>query len=450
MFITIGEASPTRNLLRGNFWRHLPKNIRIIIITTEDKKNAYKNEFEGDLVKIETLPPVTVGFFERVLAFVARNALQTGTTQFNQMRQLHEGGSLLALILKRGISIFLGRSRLLQKIVRRAELLRKPHPGIGALYDRYRPDGLFSTVAINAEVDVPMLREARRRNIFSVGMLRGWDNFTTHGFLRVVPDRMLLQNQYLKEMGEKYHFLNPNTLEVVGFPQNDWYFKKEWIEPREQFLKNWGINPQKRIVLFGAMGDFLFPREGEIADVFEDLVQSGKISSDAVMVFRAHPAFSSPLERMKRMSHVVPDRNALYLSSSVGSWEMGEKEMAYLLNSVVHSDVVVTAGSTMALDGIALEKPVVMAAFERTPTNYWLSAKRFSRHYTHYQALLNCGGIRVVASPEELASAINDYLENPDADEEGRLRARKHFLAPFDGRSGERIANCLMRYFKLA
>lgn len=450
IFITIPEASSARNLLRGGFWPAFKKSgeFRIVLITTQAKKEQYTREFGGEHIEIESLAYEPPSFVERVLAFFSRNALGTGTTTFNQMRQYHDGGSMLALGAKRAVWLALGRSRLFQAMIRHIELARRPSARIAQLFNQYRPAGIFTTITIHPEIDVVLLREAKRRGIKTIGMLRGWDNLTTHGFLRVVPDRMVLQNQYLKDMAQKYHFLPEFMFEVGGFPQNDWYCRRDLIEPREEFLARIGIDPRKRVVLYGAMGDFLFPREGEIAEVFEEQVASGVLPSDLVMIFRAHPAFASPLERMKSMGHVVPDRDALYLAEGeVESWEMGEKEMRHLINSIVHSEMVITAGSTMALDAIALGKPAIAVAFEKTPISFWVSARRFRTHYTHFEALMVLGGVSAADTPEEFVKAVVRYLEHPEADEEGRERVRTQFLAPMEGDSGARIASAVLRHF---
>lgn len=446
IFITVGEATPARNILRSSFWGVIKGKARIILITTNEKSQVYRKEFGDNGVIVEEIPPFRSGMLEKVFVFISRNALRTGTTKFNQMRQYVDGGSIFVLILKRFLSVFWGRSFVLQKVIRLIEERRNSDSWVVQLYDKYKPAGVFSTVAINAEVDVPIIREAKKRGIKTVAMLRGWDNFTSHGFLRILPDRFLLQNEFLRQMSLRYQFLNPSAVEVVGFPQNDWYFRKDWILPREEFLKNIGVDPAHRIILYGAMGDFLFPCEGEVAEIFEDLMSSKKLPEDLIMIFRAHPAFKSPLERMKGLKFVVPDRNASYTSPKVSSWEMGEKEMAYLLNSIVHSEMVITAGSTMALDGVALGKPIIMVAFEKTRTNYWLSARRFIHHYTHFGPLIESGGMSIARNSEELAGAVEKYLRNHDADSEGRKKIEALFLAPFDGHSGERIAGSVLRY----
>ena len=48
---------------------------------------------------------------------------------------------------------------------------------IDLLYDKYSPDLVFSTIVINDAFDVPILREAKKRNIRTVGAIRSWDSF---------------------------------------------------------------------------------------------------------------------------------------------------------------------------------------------------------------------------------------------------------------------------------
>lgn len=451
LFLTVAEATAAKNLLRGSFWRSFRKDlaVRVILITSPDKRQEYEREFGERNVIVEALTPQFPSLGGRLRAFIARNALRTGTVTLVQMRDYYTRGNAAALAVKRILWRFMGRSKILQRLLRYGELFERPSGAVRELFDRYRPDGVFSTIAINDAIDLPVLREARRRKIKTVGMLRGWDNFTSHGFLRVLPDTFLLQNRYLKDMGAKYQFLRPETMEVVGWPQNDWFFRKDLIEPRDVFLKRLGIDPAKRMVLFGAMGDFLFPKEGEIAEVFEELVEQGKIPRDLVMLFRAHPAFLSPLEKIKSMRHVVPDRGARYSGGKIESWEMGEKEMTHLINSIIHSEMVITSGSTMALDAIALGKPAISAAFEKTPMPYWFSGKRFRDHYTHYEDMMKTRGVRRADSPEELARAINEYLVNPQKDGEGRKKLRQEFLEPQDGQAGKRTARIVRQLFGL-
>lgn len=444
IFITVCESLVARNLLRGPFWKFMTvPGHRIVLLVSADKEEAYRKEFGGERVLVEAMPRIRPGSLERIISFWARNGLHTGTVTFNQMRAYHRRPDLILLLIKRFVWL-VGGIRPLVWLLRRFELSIPPHPGLRELYEKYHPDLVFASVSIDTDVDVPVLREAKRRGIRTVGGFRGWDNLTSHGILRVVPDYILLQDEYLKVVGREHHFLPENTIEITGFPANDWYFRTELRESREQFFARLGIDPQKRLVLFGAMGDYLFPDEGDLADVFEELIESGKLPSDVVVVYRAHPKYRSPLAKVKTMQHVIPDSATEYGAEGPASDEMRQQEMAHLINSIIHSDVVTTSGSTIALDAVAFDKPTVSICFEKKKLPYWLSAARFRDAYTHYEAMMATGGVARADTPEALADAINEYLAHPEKDAERRTETRRLFLEPNDGHAGERIAKAVL------
>lgn len=448
LLICVSETPVVRNLLRGDFLKVIlaDTELKTVILTTPDKKERLQKEFEPKGIKVVAIATPRAGFIEKALTFISRNTLKTGTVTFNQNREPGRNSLVgkIKFITKRLLWGLVGRSHLFQKMFRFFELKRKPSRDIARLFDDIQPDLVFSTILINPNIDLPVIVEAKRRGIKTVAMVRGWDNFTSHGFMRVLPDLFLLQNEYLKEMGLKYQFMKPESLKVVGFPQYDYYFDQSLRESRETFLQKLNISPTKRVVLFGAMGDFLFPKEGEIAEIFEELIEEKKIPDDLVLVFRAHPAFESPLEQMKNLKHVIPDRVANYPSGQLNDWDMGRREVAHLINSIIHSEMTINAGSTIALDALALEKPAISIAFEKTKVPYWLSAARFRDAYTHYEYLMPLGGIGKADSKEELASVINRYLKNPEADREGRERVKKDFFSPFTGHVSETIGQIIL------
>lgn len=445
--IVVAETPIIRNLLRGDFMRVLRESgsCRVILVTNPDKKERFAKEFED--LEVVSVKPDSPKFLEKVLIFISKNSLKTGTVTFVQKREPDVATlkGFLKLIIKRFLWNVFGRSSMVQKLARRLELSRAPSESIALFFDTYKPDLIFSTIGLNTSADIPLLIEAKRRKIKTVGMVRGWDNFTSHGFLRVIPDHFLLQDEYLREVGIKYQFLKPEGLTVVGFPQYDYYFDSTLKEPREEFFKRLGISSDKKLILFGAMGDFLFAKEGEIAEIFEELVEEEKIPNNLVMLFRAHPAFDSPLEKMKSLKHVISDRNAVYPAGNLNDWDMGRREVSHLINSIVHSEMVINAGSTIGLDAIALEKPAISIAFEKTKMPYWFSAARFRDAYTHYEDLMRLGGMAPADSKEELARVINRYLKDPKADSVGREEVKKKFFSPFDGKVGERIGKIIIR-----
>lgn len=442
LLITVSEATTAKNLLRGTFWKHLneSREFRIILLCAPEKVDAYRREFGGEGRLVESFSGAPPRPFERTLAFMARNAFATKTVTMNQMRQYVDAGGLVQLLAKRALQFLFGRSRIVHTLLRRGELSVRAHPKVVEIFRRHQPDVVFATNILSSDFDIPVLREALRQGIRTIGMPRGWDNFTAHGLVRIIPNTVLLPDEYARITGVKYQYLGQHRLVTVGFPHHDWFQQKDLIETRASFLKRLGIDPTKRFVLFGAQGDYLIPAEWELAEIFNDQVMSGSLPNDLVMIYRAHPTFESKPEKMTALEYIIYDRGAKYDNSDVRSWEMGREEIAHFVNSIVHSEMVITTGSTTALDGVALGKPAISAAFEKHPINYWLSARRIRHHWTHYMDLLRTGGVARADSPEELVAAINRYLEDPMQDKSGRERLTELFLEPLDGKSGQRIA----------
>ena len=444
IFITVSESPVANNLLRGSFFSILKKeDLRLVLIAPPAKVAGYREEFGAANVFIEPLSPPPHPFLERVTTFFARNVLRTGMVKLVQVRQHADKPNAFLLFTKMFLRTLLGRSRMLQNVVRLVEHIIPSHASVKEFFDQYSPELVFATVMNYTEMDVPILREAKRRGVKTIGIMRGWDTFVTHGFLRIIPDKVLLQNQYLQEAGKEYQFLPEEITEIVGLPHFDWYFKKEWIVPREEFCRTVGIDPKKRIILFGAMEYYWYERDYEIAEVFDELVRNGKLPADLVMLFRPYPGFAGPVEKIKGLRYVVPDMEAFTLAQG-DNVEMKQKQVAHLLNSLVHSTTVVSVVSTIAIDGVALGKPAVSAAFEKEKVPYWRSIKRFFTHCTHFMEVFKTDGIRVVNSPEEFTEALNAYLKNLEKDSAGRKELMRKFVEPFDGKTGERIARAVL------
>lgn len=191
------------------------------------------------------------------------------------------------------------------------------------------------------------------------------------------------------------------------------------------------------------MGDFMNPYEEDVAETFEKLMQTGKIRTPSVMIFRAHPSFTSPLKKIETMRHVVPDITQGGHKFAVGDPKTDFEDMRHLINSLYHSDVVV-AVSSIGLEAIVFDKPTISLVLEHPGVRYWFSALRFRDSFYHWREMMKCGGIRMADTSEEFIDAINLYLENPRLDAEGRACVRERFVEPYDGKATERLTQVIL------
>lgn len=445
IFITARVPILARYILRTGLLELLAKEegIRVVLLVPKHREDAYMKEF-GKVAAVIGLSPMPHSFASRFLLFCSHIGLHSSTNTLIRMRAHYQDGrSALIAKIKGILTRLIHNNNLLKKMVRAAELRISSTPELARVFETRHPSLVFATALMDDIFDIPVLREAKRRGIPTVAMARNWDNFTTFGITLLLPDWLIAQSQFLRETAVRFQSMPEKKIRVIGFPYFDWYGKKELLQSREEFCRELGINPQKKIILYGAMGDFMFPREGEIADIFEELMGQEKIHKPSVMVFRAHPFFTSPLEKMRIMKYVIPDK-VRGDRSAIGDPALDFKDMRHFINSLYHSDIVVTAASTVGMEGVAFDKPTISVAFEKTKTPYWMSAACLQEYIYNWGEFMKCGGVRRTNTPAELAEAVNAYLENPRLDAEGRERARKRFVYPYDGKATKRLAEILI------
>jgi CDP-glycerol glycerophosphotransferase (TagB/SpsB family) len=310
---------------------------------------------------------------------------------------------------------------------------------------------LFATSLFNFDFDVLVSREAKKRGIKVVGMIRSWDNFSSHGLLRVIPDVFLIQNDFLIDMAEKYQGIYRKNvpMKIIGLPHYDEVFNlKEVIEPREKFLSRLNLGPNEKYILYGAMGDFLFERESmDMPKIFDNLVEDGSLKVNKV-VYRAHPKFR--IESEQKLKNVHFDISGEYVRTA----HSGISNNAYLINSIYHSEVLITGASTMAIDSAIIDKPVICVAFDGLAkdgeVSYYSSVKRFYDLYTHFEELVKTGGVKIAYSKEQMVDFVKKYEDDSSLDREGRMAIKDRFCYRIDGLSSKRLFEYLVEELKIS
>ncbi len=451
IFINIGEDIVIRNIFTKSFWSEfLSQNLyNVVVLVQEGKKDFFKQILPEGLI-IEEYKRGKVGRKESLLNSLARSGIDSHTNLWSKMRSYKRGdSSFFDTMWKRFLATTLGNFDWYKKMIRKLLLTITPDEKLKLLYDTYKPVAIFATSLSNYDFDVPISREAKRRGVKLIGMGRSWDNFSSHGLLRVVPDVFLIQNPFLVDMAEKYQAIYQKEvpMTVIGLPHYDAVAHLENIlEPREKFLNRLGLSQNDKYILYGAMGEFLFIHEGELARVFDSLMEEKKINVDKI-IYRAHPKFkiTPPEEGFK---HVLFDTSGDYVKNS----NEGIDDNAYLINSIFHSELLVTGASTMAIDGAILDKPIVCVAFdgvtEEKNVDYYESVKRFYDLYTHFEDLMEMKGVKIAYNKEELVAGVKAYLHDPSVDKEGRARIKDRFAYKIDGLSASRLADELKKELK--
>ncbi len=448
IFITLAKDIIARNIFYTDFWKIFKERNsqnRIVLIVEPDKVAIFARDFGGGNVIVEGFKRGKPTKAESLVMSLARSAINTHTNTWSKMRSYRRGDSgFLATYLKLLQQKTLGNFGWYKKLLRLLILKTGQEVFLEKLFNKYSPNFVIGTSITDYDFEVLIMREAKKRQIKTIGLLRSWDNLSSHGLLRVVPDIFLLQNTFLKEMALEHQAIDESDTKIslFGVPHYDVLHpsKLKMAKSRSDFFRDKGLDPDKKLLFYGAMGEFLFIHENELPGVFEEILR--ELGEGYQLLYRTHPKF--PVKKdLKNYPSIIFDQKGDYVKEGSGEDESG------LVESLYYSDVIITGASTIAIDGAVLGKPIICVAFDGVisgaEVNYWESVKRFYDRYTHFEELVKTGGVKVAYGQTELKQDIEAYIENPRLHAHGRKKIIERMVAPFDGEAGLRLANLIQK-----
>lgn len=445
VFITIYDADITKNIMRTDVWGILKnaRALRYVLLVPPSKRKYYELEFGGGNVIVESFEKLYPTNFLKFVHSLYRHTLPVSTTVIDQNYLIAKSKlNFLRFVLARIIYVF-SFIKFVRIFLQKIGLIFFPQKSMQGLFKKYAPGLVFSANIIAYE-EANLIREARKNNITSIGMIKSWDTTSTKGLLRVMPDYLVVPNNRVAKESVNLHNFPESKIFVSGVPQYDVYIKRNGVMPREKFFKSIGADPSKKLIFYCAVGDWFFPSEDETIKIIDGLIVGEKIKFPSQILVRPHPKYPGVDGKLDECRNVIFDRPGTYISSSIDSWEFKEKDILHLANSIAHCDVLVTTASSMTVEACVFDKPVINVGFDgykkQKPP---LSVSRFYKTH-HYKPILESGGVKFIYSKEDLADAINSYLDNPFLDGEGRKIVRDMHCVWLDGNSGKRIADYIL------
>ena len=103
----------------------------------------------------------------------------------------------------------------------------------------------------------------------------------------------------------------------------------------------------------------------------------------------------------------------------------------------------VNVASTISIEACIFDTPVVNINFDGADEPYVRSARRYYS-FTHYVNITNRGAVRVATSPGEMVAMVARYLADPTLDAAGRRQVVADQCQFTDGRSAERVIQCVL------
>lgn len=439
--ITIFDGAISKNILRTDVFPMLAKQYRIVLFVPPGKVSYYRERFASSTVIVEPSPSPTRPLFEARFNALSLHVFHTETVKRKILNYYVRDRNMFSLLYK-FVLWWLGQFHLVHRMLR-VVYASVPDSSFRQYFDLYKPDAIFLPNMISNE-DYRLIKEARRRNILTVGMPKSWDNLTTKTFFNILPDWVIVQNKLMYEEVQQYFEVPKEKISIVGYPQFDIYTKTNIFQTREEFCEKLGLDPRRKIIVYAAAGHELAPDDEDSLRLLIERIDARPQLRDSVQILvRPHPKYNFRAEEFREVPNLIIDMPGVLTGPKRGSWEFEDADIVHLMNTLRHADVLVNTFSTLNLEGAYFDTPLISIAFDgknaRDPRN---SVSRYLG-YNHIAPLVQSGGMWVARSPDELLRGIERYLGDPTSDQKGRKRIVAELLWR-TGESGKLVANYIL------
>jgi len=425
----------------------LSHSARVVLFVPELKKKYFVEEFSGDNIIIEgvdtNLTRQDIFFRKLILAFSNTKGLY-----IKKRAELFKNKKYISFFLYI-IPAFLFRNmRFFIRIVNFIDITAYKKFRFQEFFKLYNPDVVFSTDMQN-ELDVRIIQEAKKLGVKSIGMVRSWDNITSKGLLRALPDKFAVHNDIIKNELVKYVHVSPEMVDVVGAPHHDSYVMKKTTQTRSEFFEKYNLDLDKKVILFSPIGNRYIRNNKLDALVLEKLSEI-----DANILVRMPPADTAELNVPEAAkANIVVDYTGIHSWAdgkspvSSKSNEVSRADEEKLINTLSYADVAITGQSTMVIDASIFDIPTIIICFDSEKRNYYDSVKRYY-DYEYYVPILKSGGVRLAKGVDELKLLVEEYIANPEKDSVGRKKIKEEQVLFSDGGSTKRLVNSVLSLTK--
>ena len=301
------------------------------------------------------------------------------------------------------------------------ERLIPPNRDIEAFVRAHNPDLLLVTPLIElGSQQVDYVKCARRLGIRSALGVASWDNLTSKGLIRVLPDHVLVWNETQKREAVELHGVAPGQVIVTGAHLFDRWFDARPSRTRDEFCRVVGLDPGRPFVLYVGSSVFIAPDE---VPFVERWIAALRGSGDPAVarlgvLVRPHPANARQWRAFDpaELDHVV-------LWPPIGTDPNAPDFRRDYFDSLVHSVGVVGINTSAQIEAGIVGRPVFTV---RAPE--FAHAQEGTLHF-QYLAGGNGGLVQVAPGLDEHVRQLAVVAAGGGADVPGREFVR-WFIRP--------------------
>ena len=284
--------------------------------------------------------------------------------------------------------------------------------------------------------------------------LLSWDNITCKGRFFQLADRYIAWGELMKVEFVKYYGVKPKQISITGVPHFDLHHQcKDQVEI-DTLLRKIGLNPDLPYLFFGMSAPYFAPGEMDVVERIAAWINN-EVFGPIQFVVRPHPqnmqGNMADFSWLPRLQAIESER--IYvdyprLNDSAISWSMKMDDMKQLSLLIGGSSIVLNSCSTISIDALVHNKPVLLTIFDGDQDLPWFKSVRRVAEYEHIKHIIRLGGAVKVENFDELASDIQKFLDHADWNLEARQRTIYAECGIQDGKATGRVIETIKHYLE--
>ncbi|MGQ7945234.1 hypothetical protein [Flavobacterium sp. WC2509] len=296
--------------------------------------------------------------------------------------------------------------------------------GYKAIFEKEKFDILFFTHQRPPFI-APLVYQAEQLKVKTASFIFSWDNLASKGRMAANFGYYLVWSDLMKkELLQFYKKVQSQNVAVVGTPQFEPYALERYKTVKNDFFTRFNLDLSKKTICFSC-GDISTSKNDELyITTIAQAIQENKIQNVNLLV-RTSPAedpirFESFVAKFRFVKWNYPKWH-LARTGHQEEWSQripSKEDVTDLRGILEYSDLNINMLSTMSLDFIQFDKPVINPVFGNAANGLY-DDQRFLQ-YPHIKNVVDSKATTIVKNEQELIEAINLYIENPDADANNR------------------------------
>jgi hypothetical protein len=265
----------------------------------------------------------------------------------------------------------------------------------------------------------PFLYAAIQSKIPVSTFIFSWDNLASKGRMLGTFDYFLVWSHLMKEeLLTFYPNVKQENVKVVGTPQFEPYVMPKYATAKETFYTKFSLDTEKKIICFSCADASLGKNDALIIETIAQAIRDNTIKITSKLLVRTSPAEEAT--RFNVTKEAFPEiiwNNPKWVSvreNHAESWSQripSEEDIIDLRAILEYADLNINMCSTMSLDFMLFDKPVINTVFGN-PENDLFDDQKYL-NYVHYKRVVDSGAVVIAKNGTELIDKINTALDNP-------------------------------------